>query len=101
MSLKGWVSPEACGSQCGAGGASFGVQEGLETHLGGVLFSRTDFKNGPTYEAVLVKACNSQVLVFIFTGSDRGAAVSLIRATHMKLNLASFGCGADASGLSK
>jgi hypothetical protein len=72
------------------------VQGGRESELGGTLFARTDFfKVGPVYEAVFVKACDTQALIFAFMGSDRGAVNKLIAATELKLDLPSSGCWLD------
>ncbi|HWW15693.1 MAG TPA: hypothetical protein VN310_13610 [Candidatus Dormibacteraeota bacterium] len=66
--------------------------------LGGITFARQDFKKGIVYEAVLVRACDAQALVFIFGDSDRDAANKLISATELKLDLVHLGCGSDATG---
>lgn len=49
-----------------------------------------------TYEAILVKACSAQALVFIFTGSDRDAVNNLIGATQVKIDLVVSTCGPAA-----
>ena len=64
-----------------------------ERKFGGVAFLRRDFEKGAVYEAVLVRACKPQALVFIFTGSGRDPVDELIAATHFKLNLATSQCG--------
>jgi hypothetical protein len=70
------------------------VQGNREGELGGALFARADFfKEGPAYEAVFVKACNTLALVFVFTGSSRDSVNKLIAATDVKLNLSASGCG--------
>ena len=66
--------------------------EGSERSFGGVAFLRRDFAKGPVYEAVLVRACKPQALVFIFTGSGRDSVDKLISSTQFKLNLAASGC---------
>lgn len=71
------------------------VQDTGQGQLGRVPFARTDFfKEGPAYEAVFVKACDTQALVFVFTGSGRDTVNRLIAATELKLDLATSGCGA-------
>jgi hypothetical protein len=74
------------------------VQEHLECKVGGVTFLRTDFKKDVVYEAVLVKTCNTRVLVFIFTGSNRDVVDRLLAATSLKLDTARSGCHPGASG---
>jgi hypothetical protein len=69
--------------------------------LGGSTFARRDFKKGLVYEAVLVKACDAQALVFIFAGSDRDAVNKLIAATGLKLDVATSGCGSSATSPAK
>ncbi len=62
--------------------------------LGGVSFARTDFFNKlPAFESVFVRACDAQVLVFMFSGADQDAVNSLIAATDLKLDLPRSGCG--------
>ena len=68
------------------------VEQNLQANLGGASFARTDFKQGSVYEAVLVKACDAQALVFIFTASGRDAVNKLISATGLKLDLVRSGC---------
>ena len=73
------------------------VQGAGKGELGGVLFARTDFlkvfKEGSAYEAVFVKACDTQALVFLFTGAGLDAVDKLIAATDLKLDLPKTGCG--------
>jgi TonB family protein len=69
------------------------VGKSLEAKLGGVSFSRTDFKKWPVYEAVLVKACAIQVFVFIIAGSDQDAVNRLINGTELKVDNSRSGCG--------
>lgn len=68
------------------------VGKSLEAKLGGVSFSRTDFKKSPVYEAVLVKACAAQAFVFIFAGSDEDAVNRLVSGTGLKLDGGRAGC---------
>ena len=72
-----------------------------ESKLDGSTFARQDFKKGLRYEAVLVKACKAQALVFIFAGSDRDAVNKLIAATGLKLDLKTSGCGSSATSSSQ
>jgi TonB family protein len=69
------------------------VGESHEVKLGGVSFSRTDFKKWPVYEAVLVKACAVEAFVFIFAGSDQDAVNRLINGTELKVDDSRSGCG--------
>jgi hypothetical protein len=70
------------------------VQSSPDNELGGALFARTDFlREGPAYETVFVKTCDTLVLGFVFTGSDREAVNKLIAATDLKLDLPTAGCG--------
>lgn len=73
------------------------VEAPIESKLGGVQFMRIDFKNGPVYEAVWVKACDTQALVFIFSGSDRDVVNGLVSATELKLDLSRSGCSSKAN----
>lgn len=68
------------------------VRQNVAATLGGVSFARTDFKKGAVYEAVLVKACDAQAFVFIFTGSGPDAVNSLIKQTGVKLDPLRSGC---------
>ena len=74
------------------------VGESFDAKLGGVAFSRTDFKKSPVYEAVLVKACTVQAFVFIFAGSEQDAVNKLISGTEVKLDDSRSGCGPGTSG---
>ena len=69
-----------------------------QAELGGVAFVRMDFKKGSAHEAVFVKACSKQSLVFIFFGADRKAVDDLIAASALKLGPTS-GCGSKAAGV--
>jgi len=71
------------------------VNGSSESVLGRATFTRQDFQQGPRYEAVLVKACKAQAIVFIFAASDRDGVNKLIAATQLKLDLAHSGCGTD------
>jgi hypothetical protein len=66
-----------------------------ENLLGGATFARQDFQKGSRYEAVLVRACEAQAIVFIFAASDRDGLNKLIGATQLKLDLARSGCGSN------
>ena len=72
------------------------VQGNGEGELGGISFARKDFlkvfEKGSAYEAVFVKACDTQALVFVFAGSDQDAVNKIIGATELKLDLAVSGC---------
>jgi hypothetical protein len=68
-----------------------------ESTLGGATFSRQDFQKGSRYEAVLVRACKPQAIVFIFAASDRDGVNKLIAATRLRFDLVHSGCGADVS----
>jgi TonB family protein len=65
--------------------------------LGGVAFARHDFKKGVVYESALVKACDSQALVFIFGGADEETVNELSAATELKLDPATSGCVSNAA----
>lgn len=67
-----------------------GSSEGV---LGGTTFARQDFQKASRHEAVLVRACKAQAIVFIFAGSDRDGVTKLIEATQLKLDLERSGCG--------
>ena len=60
--------------------------------FGGIDFYRRDFTKGIVYQGVLVRACEAQVLVFIFGGSDRDAVNKLMAATNLKLDTVRSGC---------
>jgi hypothetical protein len=77
------------------------VGNALEAKLGGIPFSRADFKKWPVHEAVLVKACAAQVFVFIFTGSNRDTVDSVISGTDVKLDGGRSGCDLGAGGRKK
>jgi TonB family protein len=64
--------------------------------FGGEVFTRQDFQKGVVYEAVLVKACGAEALVFIFAGPNRDAANKLIATTELKLDAAASGCNSNA-----
>lgn len=72
-----------------------------ESTLGGAAFSRQDFQKGSRYEAVLVRACKPQAIVFIFASSDQDGVNKLIAATQLKLDLVHSGCGSDVSSAPK
>jgi TonB family protein len=65
--------------------------------LGGITFARHDFKKGVVYESVLVKACDTQALVFIFGGADEETVNELSTATELKLDPATSGCVSNAA----
>jgi hypothetical protein len=67
------------------------TQETFNVKFGGVSFARRDFR-GPFYEAVLVKSCDAQALVFIFASSDKDTVDKLIGETDLKLDSESSGC---------
>jgi len=64
-----------------------------ESKLGEVTFARQDFQKGVVYESVLVKACKTEALVFIFGGPDLDAVNKLVAGTRLKLDPATSGCG--------
>jgi hypothetical protein len=66
-----------------------------ESVLGGTTFARQDFQKESRYEAVLVRACKAQAIVFIFAGSDRDGVAKLIEAPQLKLDLERSGCGSN------
>ena len=70
---------------------------GSETVLGGMKFAREDFQKESRYEAVLVKGCKAQAVVFIFAGSDRDEVTKLIGGTRVKFDLERSGCGSNDS----
>lgn len=77
----------------GKGQAGFKVvRENLQATLGGASFGRTDFKRDIVYEAVLVKSCDREALVLIFTASDRNSVDNLIATTDLKLDAVRSGC---------
>jgi hypothetical protein len=67
------------------------VRETLDISFGGVSFTRRDFR-GALYEAVLVKSCDAQALVFIFASSDKDTVNKLIGETDLKLDSERSGC---------
>ena len=72
------------------------VQENLSASFGGVAFARSDFR-GALYEAVLVRSCDAQALVFIFASSGKDTVDKLIGGTNLKLDSELSGChSADA-----
>jgi len=77
------------------------VGNAFEARLGGIPFSRTDFKKWPVYEAVFVKACATEAFVFIFTGPSRDTVNSVISGTDLKLNGGRAGCDLGAGGTKK
>lgn len=77
------------------------VGNSFDARLGGVSFSRTDFKKTPVYEAVLVKACAAEALVFIFVGSDRDSVSRLISGTSVRYSGSQTGCDLGGSGVKK
>ena len=68
-----------------------------ESTLGGAPFMRQDFQKGLRYEAVLVKACKAQAIVFIFASSQKERVNKLIGDTHLKLDLGGAGCGSNSA----
>jgi TonB family protein len=73
------------------------VGDSSDQIFGGVAFARQDFENGAASEAVLVKACDAQALVFIFAASNRDGANKLIAATELKLDPERSGCVSNAA----
>lgn len=65
--------------------------------LGGMAFTRHDFKKGIVYESVLVKMCDAQALVFIFAGADEAIVSELSAGTELKLDPATSGCLSNAA----
>jgi len=63
-----------------------------ESVLWGMSFVRQDFQKESRYEAVLIKACKAQAMVFIFAGSDRDGVTKLIEATRVKVDVERSGC---------
>jgi hypothetical protein len=63
-----------------------------ESMFGGTIFARQDFQRESVYEAVLVKSCKAQAMVFIFAGSDRDRVTRLIESTRLKLDFQRSGC---------
>lgn len=63
------------------------VEEDPHFALNGIFFARADF-TGPLYEVVLVKACETQALVFIFgiSNSNKQAVDKLISETELRLD---------------
>lgn len=73
-----------------------------DAKLGGGSFSRTDFKSeSPVYEAVLVKTCTAESLVFIFAGSDRDAVNRLISGTSVRFDGGRSSCDLGPAGISR
>jgi hypothetical protein len=68
------------------------VEKNLQASVGDITFARTDFKKNPVYEAVLVKSCDTQAMVFIFAAADRDAVDRLIAGTDLKLDGLRSGC---------
>lgn len=64
-----------------------------EGQLDGITGARQDFQKGFVYEGVLVRACKTEALVFIFGGPDLGTVNKLLEATQLKLDPATSGCG--------
>jgi hypothetical protein len=67
-----------------------------QDRLGGVPFTRQDFKKGIVYESVFVRACDAQAFVFIFGGADQETVNSLSAATELKLDPVTSGCISNA-----
>ena len=65
--------------------------------LGGIVFSRYDFKKGIVYESLFVKMCDTQALVFIFAGADEKTVNELSAETELKLDPATSGCLSNAA----
>jgi hypothetical protein len=68
-----------------------------ESNLGGVIFARQDFQKGFFYEGVLVNACKTEALVFIFGGPDLDTVTKLVAATQLKLDPATSGCSVTST----
>lgn len=99
---KGQRSTDAYVRKVVAGNRKTGyepVAENVKVSFGGAPFVRTDFQ-GPLYEAVLVKACDSQALVFIFASFGKDAVDKLIAETNLKLDAVRSGCRLDSHTLS-
>jgi hypothetical protein len=63
------------------------VESEEKDHLGGLLFSRSDFRKNVAYQAVLVKICNGYAFVFIFAGAGLDRVNDLIAQTKVRLTL--------------
>lgn len=72
------------------------IDSRAQSNLGGVSFERADFQKGAIYEAVLVKACEEQALVFVFTGPARTAVDILIAGTQLTVELPQPSCHSKA-----
>jgi hypothetical protein len=63
--------------------------------LGGVTFARMDFQREGRSEAILVKACEAQALVFIFAGNDAYEVNKLIASMKLKIDPAAAECAPE------
>ena len=64
-----------------------------EQPFGGTTFSRKDFfKKDSAYEVVLVRACEKQAIIFVFTGSSQNIVEKVLGRTELKLDLSVSGC---------
>jgi len=63
-----------------------------EEQLGGVKFSRVDFRSTLNDQAVLVKAWDVYAFVFIFAASDLESTNRLIAQAVVKLDMKASGC---------
>ena len=71
-----------------------------EYRLGGAVFARKNFRKEGRYEAVLMKACKVQALVFIFAANDEDEVNKLISFTKLNLDAAS-GCSSELNNPAK
>jgi hypothetical protein len=68
-----------------------------DSQMGGVTFTRKNFRKEGRYEAVLMKACRAQALVLIFAGNDEDEVNKLITSTKLNLDPAISGCAAESN----
>ena len=77
-------------------------QEGSsENQLGNVTFARKNFRRERKYEAVLMRVCEAQALVFIFAGDDEDVVNKLIAGTKLKLDPETSRCNSQPNGPAK
>lgn len=67
----------------------------LRVEWGGTSFSRVDFWKWPAYEAVFVKSCTAQALVFIFSSSSLKYVNKLIAGSKLKLSTDRSHCSSN------
>ena len=70
------------------------AKEPSNEQLGGMVFSRADFKKPSLYEATFLRACSSYAFVFIFRGADLEEVNGLVSRATVKLDPQRSGCGA-------